>query len=122
MAVSQTDLEGHPVAAPPAAPAGEGLVLCAEIKDIAHHSKGGGTNTIAVFANLPGKDEDGKRLGTMNLNLNNLKAAGLEALAQALGVEEVVDNTPLLVKIFVPTGALVEHWAANRPGKGDDKE
>lgn len=120
MESSQVNLEGQP-AAPPAAPKGEGLVLCAEIKDIAHHTKGGGTFVISLFANLP-TDDEGKRLGTMNLNISNLKEAGLEALADALGVEQLVDNTPLLVKIFVPEGALLEHWAANRPGRDDDKK
>jgi hypothetical protein len=121
MESSQTDLEGKTVATPPPGPAGEGLVLCADIKDIAHHSKGGGTNVVSLFANLP-TDDEGKRLGTMNLNLSNLKEAGLKAIAEALGIEKLVDNTPLLVRIYVPTGALLEHWTQNRPGKDDDKE
>jgi hypothetical protein len=121
MESSQTDLEGKTVATPPAGPAGEGLVLCVDVKDIAHHTRGGGTNTIALFANL-GNDDEGKRLGTVNLNLNNLKEAGLKAIAEALGIEELVDNTPLLVRIYVPTGALLEHWTQNRPGKYDDRE
>jgi len=116
---SQTDLAGNPVAPPPA-PAGEGLVLCADIKDIAHHSKGGGTNVVSLFANLP-NDDEGKRLGTRNLNLSNLKEAGLKYLAEALGIEQLVDNTPLLVKIFIPQGALLEHWTKNRPGKDDEE-
>lgn len=119
MESSQVDLEGQPAASPPAAK-GEGLVLCADIKDIAHHSKGGGTNVISLFANLP-NDAEGKRFGTCNLNLSNLKEAGLEAIAEALGIEEVVDNTPLLVRIYVPTGALLDHWTKNRPGKGDEE-
>jgi hypothetical protein len=119
MESSQVDLEGQP-APPPAPPPGEGLVLCADIKDIAHHSKGGGTNVISLFANLP-NDDEGKRFGTMNLNLSNLKEAGLEAIAKAMGVDAIVDNTLLLVKIFVPQGALLEHWTKNRPGKGDEE-
>lgn len=120
MAPKQKDLEGKPVAPLPPIPKGEGLVLCADIKDIAPHSKGGGTNVISLFANLP-NDDEGKRFGTMNLNLSNLKEAGLEAIADALGIEEIADNTPLLVRIYIPTGALLEHWTANRPGKDDDK-
>jgi len=120
MAAGQTDLEGKPVAPPAAAPSGEGLLLSAEIKDIAHHSKGGGTHVISIFANLP-NDDEGKRLGTMNLNLSNLKELGMEHLADALGIEELADNTPLLVKIFIPQGALLEHWTQNRPGKGDEE-
>jgi hypothetical protein len=120
MAASQTDLEGKPVATPAAGPSGEGLLLSADIKDIAHHSRGGGTHVISLFANLP-NDDEGKRYGTMNLNLSNLKEAGMEHLAEALGVEQLADNTPLLVKIFIPQGALLEHWTQNRPGKGDEE-
>ncbi len=119
MAVGQVDLEGKPAAAP-ASPPGEGLLLSAEIKDIAHHSKGGGTHVISIFANLP-NDDEGKRLGTMNLHLSNLKEAGMEHLADALGIDALADNTPLLVKIFIPQGALLEHWTQNRPGKDDDR-
>lgn len=96
---------------------GEGITLSMNIVDVATHQKRGGYYTIPMFAQI---GSGSSRLMTANINLSNLKKEGMDFLVKALGAKPTM-KTPIMAKIFIPTGALLDHWTQNRPSADDTK-
>ena len=97
--------------------AGAGILLSLNVVDVATHQKRGGYYTIPLFAQI---GSGSNRMMTANINISNLKKEGMEFLTKALGVKPTM-KTPIMGKIFIPKGALLEHWNENAPSDGDAK-
>lgn len=116
--IGQKTLEGKDseLSGPNGLPEGEGILLSLEVNDVVAHEKNGGYVNIPMFANI-GPSGKG-RLGTLNLNMNNLTKDGEAFVKRCLGVRPT-QKTPVMARIFIPKGALLEHWSENRPSKED---
>lgn len=117
--VKQKDLDGGEAEAPGpngTIPEGEGVLLSLEVVDVTFHEKRGGFFNVPLFANIGPKGKN--RLGTANIALNNLSKEGLAYITRALGKKPTM-KTPVMAKIFIPVGSLLDHWTEMRPSKED---
>lgn len=96
---------------------GEGILLSLKVVDVATHQKKGGYYTIPMFAQI---GSGSSRLMTANINISNLKKEGMEFLTKALGAKPTM-KTPIIAKILIPKGALLDHWMENHPSEEDTK-
>ncbi len=84
----------------------KGVRVLMSIKDIVAHKKKD-RRTLSAFGQW--KPDDTK-LGDTTLNLNNLNPEGLAVLADILGVNSLELETPLIMDLYVPEGALLDHY------------
>jgi hypothetical protein len=103
----QVDLEGAVV--PDMGSEGR-LSMAFVVADIISHEKGD-KRSICLFAEVK---KDGERIGTINLNINNLKKEGIDFL-NAILKAKVTRKTPLVGELFIPTGAILDHWNLMKP-------
>lgn len=103
----QTDLEGNEV---PDQAGDRRLLMPFVVSDIISHEKGD-KRSICLFAELK---KDGERIGTINLNINNLKKEGMDFLTGIMGAR-ITRKTPLMGELFIPTGAILDDWNALKP-------
>jgi hypothetical protein len=94
-----------------------GIQLALVVKDIIHHEKNK-TRSVSLFANLG--PSGGERLGTVNLNINNLTKEGMAYLEKALG-SKLTLKTPIMSGLFIPQGSLLDHWMEARPTPAEEK-
>ena len=111
MGEEQKTIEGDTVKEPES----KGILFSFVVTDIISHDRGE-KKSICLFSEIK---KDGERMFTVNLNINNLKKDGMDHLAKVFGAK-IVLKTPLVGELFIPTGAILEHWENTKPAEKDD--
>lgn len=84
----------------------KGVRVMMSIKDIVAHKKKD-RRTLSAFGQWkPGET----KLGDTTLNFNSLDPDGLAILADLLGVNSLELETPLIMDLYVPVGALLTDY------------
>lgn len=98
-------------------PKPKGLRVMLSVKDIVKHKKDD-KMTMPTFGQLKHQDE---RLSTINTNFNNMTPKTLEIIQGLLGTKLEME-TPLVMEIYVPEGALLDHYKETIQTKLDEDE
>lgn len=83
----------------------KGMRIMLSVKDLVRHKKDDKI-TMPTFGQVKHQDE---RIGTVNCNFNNMKPASIEIIQELLGTK-IEMETPLIMDIYVPKGALLDHY------------
>jgi len=82
-----------------------GLRIMMSVKDIVKHKKDD-KMTMPTFGQIKYQDE---KIGTVNCNFNNMTPKSLDVIQKLLGTTLEME-TPLILDIYVPKGALLDHY------------
>ncbi len=84
------------------------LAIYLKITDVTVHEKPN-KDSIHLFGEIKGDDH--KRVGTINININNLGDAGKLKIGRTLA-DYPTRGLPMVMEMFVPTGEILDHYNA----------